>query len=148
MGASDNDGERRALQGRIDRPDQLVRGLAREVLFCQDDMGPLLFVERRAYLAGLQEAIDGLDRARVALVRARQQLEDAAPPCQGTDGRRRASPPAARPLPAAPPGPGGPRCVLTACCGMVTSSPARPTRPSPGLTAGPLTVAASRDLVD
>jgi hypothetical protein len=75
MGASDYGGGRRALQGRIDRLDQLVRGLAREVLFWQEDMGPLLYVERKQYLGAIHEALSGLDRARVTLARARQCLE-------------------------------------------------------------------------
>jgi hypothetical protein len=80
MGESDNAGERRALQGRSDRLDQLVRGLAREVLFWQQDMGPLLYVELRQYLGAINEALSGLDRARVTLARARQRMDQTAAP--------------------------------------------------------------------
>jgi hypothetical protein len=38
-------------------------------------MGPLLYVERRQYLGAINEALSGLDRARVTLARARQRLE-------------------------------------------------------------------------
>jgi hypothetical protein len=84
MGASDYGGGRRALQGRIDRLDQLVRGPAREVLSWQEDMGPLLYVERRQYLGAINEALSGLDRARVTLARARQRLEQTAAPRRDT----------------------------------------------------------------
>jgi hypothetical protein len=36
----------------------------------------LLYLERRAYLAGLQDAIAGVEGARVILARARQRMAD------------------------------------------------------------------------
>jgi hypothetical protein len=36
---------------------------------------PLLYQERRAYLAAVQAAVSGLESARVVLAKARQRLE-------------------------------------------------------------------------
>jgi hypothetical protein len=36
---------------------------------------PLLYLERKAYLTAIQDALAGVEGARVALARARQRLE-------------------------------------------------------------------------
>jgi hypothetical protein len=63
------------LKTRIRRLDQLSRGLAKEVVLWRPCNDPLLFVEREAYLKGIQNALTGVEAARVALVKVRQRLE-------------------------------------------------------------------------
>jgi hypothetical protein len=65
------------LTARIQRLDQLMRGLAREVALWKAGNDPLLYVERKAYLKGIQDALAGVEAARVVLAKARQRLEDA-----------------------------------------------------------------------
>jgi hypothetical protein len=64
------------LTGRIQRLDKLARGLAREVLLWKEGKGSLLYAERQEYLEALQDAVAGLEAARVALARAHQRIED------------------------------------------------------------------------
>jgi hypothetical protein len=63
------------LQGRVRRLDQLARGLAKEVTLWKGSDDPLLYLERRAYLNAIQDALAGIEAARVVLARARQRLE-------------------------------------------------------------------------
>jgi hypothetical protein len=63
------------LRARIERLDKLSRGLAREVLLWKEGNDPLLYPERKGYLGAIQDALDGVDRARVILARVRQRLE-------------------------------------------------------------------------
>jgi hypothetical protein len=63
------------LQGRVRRLDQLARGLAKEVTLWKASDDPLLYLERRAYLNAIQDALAGIEAARVVLARARQRLE-------------------------------------------------------------------------
>jgi hypothetical protein len=67
----DTDGSKQ----RIDRLDQLSRGLAKEVVLMRAANDPLLYLERKAYLTAIQDALAGVEGARVALARARQRLE-------------------------------------------------------------------------
>jgi hypothetical protein len=67
------------LTARIERLDRLMRGLAREVLRWKEGNDPLLHVERRSYLDAVQDALAGVERARVVLARARQRLEQRRP---------------------------------------------------------------------
>jgi hypothetical protein len=69
-GTVDTDG----IKQRIDRLDQLSRGLAKEVVLLRAANDPLLYLEQKAYLAGIQDALAGVEGARVALARARQRL--------------------------------------------------------------------------
>ena len=62
------------LQTRVERLDELSRGLAREVLVWKEGNDPLLYVERKAYLTAIQQALAGIEDARVVLARARQRL--------------------------------------------------------------------------
>jgi hypothetical protein len=59
--------ELRDLKARIERLDQLARGLAKEVGLQKGAEDVLLFRERKQYLAGIQEALAGADAARVVL---------------------------------------------------------------------------------
>jgi hypothetical protein len=63
------------LTGRVQRLDQLMRGLAREVALWKEGTDPLLHQERRAYLKGIQDALAGVETARAALAQARQRLQ-------------------------------------------------------------------------
>jgi hypothetical protein len=63
------------LTARVQRLDQLMRGLAKEVALWKEGNDPLLYVERRAYLTAIQDALAGVESARVVLARAQQRLE-------------------------------------------------------------------------
>jgi hypothetical protein len=63
------------LAARVRRLDQLARGLAKEVMLWKSCNDPLLYLERKAYLNAIQDALVGTETARVALVKARQRLE-------------------------------------------------------------------------
>jgi hypothetical protein len=63
------------LKARVRRLDELTRGLAREVSIWKEADDPLLYLERRAYLKAIQDALAGVESARVVLARARQRLE-------------------------------------------------------------------------
>jgi hypothetical protein len=71
------------LTARIERLDRLMRGLAREVLRWKEGNDPLLHVERSNYLDAIQDALAGVEQARVVLVRARQRLEQRRPRADG-----------------------------------------------------------------
>jgi hypothetical protein len=64
------------LSARIQRLDQLARGLAKEVSLWKAGNDPLLYLERKAYLNGIQDALAGVESARVVLARARQRLTE------------------------------------------------------------------------
>lgn len=59
------------LQSRVRRLDRLARGLAKEITLWKGGNDPLLYLERKAYLAAIQDALAGVEAARVALARAR-----------------------------------------------------------------------------
>jgi hypothetical protein len=61
---------------RVRRLEELTRGLSREVAVWQEGGDPLLYPERKAYLNAIQDALAGIERARVVLAGARQRLED------------------------------------------------------------------------
>jgi hypothetical protein len=63
------------LESRKHRLEQLVMGLFREVALLRGAFCPLLYLERRAYLDALQDAIAGAETARVVLAQALQRLE-------------------------------------------------------------------------
>jgi hypothetical protein len=58
---------------RIEQLEQLGRKLAREIVVIGEGNDPLLYVERRDYLAALRNALAGIEGARVELCRARQR---------------------------------------------------------------------------
>jgi hypothetical protein len=84
------------LVGRLRRLDELTRGLAKEVVLWREGNDPLLYLERKAYLAAIQDALAGVESARVVLARARQRLDGARNPEQPI---RRAADPTAPCLP-------------------------------------------------
>lgn len=64
------------LASRVRRLDQLSRGLSREVVIWKAGDDPLLYVERRAYLNAIQDALAGVEAARVTLAKARERLSN------------------------------------------------------------------------
>lgn len=62
------------LSRRVRRLDALSRGLALEISLVRQANDPMLYVERKAYLSAMHDALDGIDDARVALVKACQRL--------------------------------------------------------------------------
>ena len=62
------------IDGRLRRLEQLTRGLAREVVVWREGSDPLLYLERKAYLNAIQDALAGLESARVVLARASHRL--------------------------------------------------------------------------
>jgi hypothetical protein len=63
------------LKARIERLDKLARGFSAEVGRWKGDDGLLLFRERKAYLAAVQNAIAGTDEARVVLEKVVRRIE-------------------------------------------------------------------------
>ena len=70
------------VDGRIRRLEELARGLAKEVAIWREGNDPLLYLERKAYLNGIQDALAGVETARVALAKVSQRLGpgDGTPP--------------------------------------------------------------------
>jgi hypothetical protein len=68
------------LAARMRRLEELTRGLAKEVAVWREGDDPLLYVERKAYLEAIQDALAGMESARVVLARARQRLENGSQP--------------------------------------------------------------------
>ncbi len=62
------------LTARVQRLDVLMRGLAKEVALWKQGDDPLLYQERKAYLKAIQDALAGVEAARVVLAKARQRL--------------------------------------------------------------------------
>jgi hypothetical protein len=63
----------------VERLEDLARGLAKEVVLWKAANDPLLYVERKGYLTAIQDALAGVEAARVVLAKARQRLEASAP---------------------------------------------------------------------
>jgi hypothetical protein len=62
------------VKARVRRLDELARGLAKEVSLWKACDDPLLYLERKAYLNAIQDALAGVEDARVVLARAQQRL--------------------------------------------------------------------------
>jgi hypothetical protein len=71
------------IRGRVGRLEELSRGLARERVLWEEAADPLLYLERKAYLQAIREAISGVEAARVVLVKACQRIEAEEPSCEG-----------------------------------------------------------------
>jgi hypothetical protein len=65
----------RDVEARLRRLEELTRGLAKEVTLWREGNDPLLYLERRAYLSGVQDALAGVEAARVVLAKACQRLK-------------------------------------------------------------------------
>lgn len=79
------------VSARLRRLDELTRGLSREVALWKEANDPLLYLERRAYLNAIQDALAGLEAARVALARAAQRLAALSPSTDEAADRSAAS---------------------------------------------------------
>jgi hypothetical protein len=66
------------VAARVERLHELSLGLAKEVVLIHQGQDPLLYLERKAYLAAIRDALAGVEGARVILARVRQRLEEAA----------------------------------------------------------------------
>ena len=63
------------LKARVCRLDELSRGFAKEVTLWKACNDPLLYLERKVYLNAIQDALAGVEAARVLLVKVSQRLE-------------------------------------------------------------------------
>jgi hypothetical protein len=72
------------LAARLRRLNELGRGLAKEVTLWKACDDPLLYLERKAYLNAVQDALAGVESARVVLAKACQRLERPIPRDAGT----------------------------------------------------------------
>jgi hypothetical protein len=63
------------LKARARRLDALSRGLAKEVTLWKACNDPLLYLERKIYLSAIQDALAGVEAARVILVKVSQRLD-------------------------------------------------------------------------
>ncbi len=64
------------IAARVERLDELARGLAKELVRVSKADEPLLYVERKGYLEALGRVLSGVEEARVVLARTRQRLEE------------------------------------------------------------------------
>jgi hypothetical protein len=62
------------LPARVRDLDQLSRGLVLELTSIQKADGPMLYLERGAYLSAMVNALKGIEAARVTLPKATQRL--------------------------------------------------------------------------
>ena len=62
------------VEKRLRRLEELTRGLSREVSLWKEGNDPLLYLERKAYLNAIQDALAGVETARVVLARALQRI--------------------------------------------------------------------------
>jgi hypothetical protein len=71
------------------RLEELTRGLAKEVSLWKEGNDPLLYLERKAYLNAVQDALAGVEEARVVLARALQRVGgERCRPDEGEEGRQ------------------------------------------------------------
>lgn len=62
------------VEKRLERLEELMRGLAKEVTLWKAGTDPLLYLERKSYLNAIQDALAGVEAARVVLARALQRM--------------------------------------------------------------------------
>ena len=65
------------VEKRLRRLEELARGLSKEVALWKEGNDPLLYLERKAYLDAIQDALAGVEAARVVLARALQRMRTA-----------------------------------------------------------------------
>jgi hypothetical protein len=63
------------VAARVRRLEELTRGLAKEVALWKEGNDPLLYLERKSYLNAIQDALAGVDAARVVLAGAAQRMQ-------------------------------------------------------------------------
>jgi hypothetical protein len=64
------------IQSRMRRLEELALGLGKELALWKAGGDPLLPLERRTYLNGIQDAIAGLTQAQAVLARVLRRIED------------------------------------------------------------------------
>ncbi len=64
-----------AMRARMERLAKLVQGLATEASLWKKCDAPVLYVHRLEYMEGIQDAVSGLEKARVALAKMIHQEE-------------------------------------------------------------------------
>ncbi len=64
------------IAARVERLDELSRGLGKELVLLGKADDPLLYVERKGYLDAPGRVLSGVEEARVVLARVRQRLEE------------------------------------------------------------------------
>jgi hypothetical protein len=64
------------LRSRIRRLEVLVAGLSKELSLWKESNAPVLYVDRLEYLEGIEQAIHGLEKARVAMVKVCHRIEE------------------------------------------------------------------------
>jgi hypothetical protein len=63
------------MRARMGRLDKLAQGLAKEASLWKKCDAPVLFVDRQEYIEAIQDAVSGLEKARVALAKTVQNEE-------------------------------------------------------------------------
>jgi hypothetical protein len=63
------------VEKRLCRLEELTRGLSKEVALWKEGNDPLLYLERKSYLNAIQDALAGVEAARVVLARALQRMQ-------------------------------------------------------------------------
>ncbi len=63
------------LESRVRRLEHLSLGLSKEVVMWKGADTPLLYVERKEYLNAIQDALAGVEQARVALAQVVHRLQ-------------------------------------------------------------------------
>jgi hypothetical protein len=63
------------LRARLQRLAKLAEGLAKEASLWKKCDAPVLYVHRLEYIEGIQDAVSGLEKARVALAKMIEQEE-------------------------------------------------------------------------
>jgi hypothetical protein len=64
------------LRSRIRRLEELAAGLSKELALWKDSNAPVFYVDRLEYLEGIDQAIHGLETARLAMVKVCQRIEE------------------------------------------------------------------------
>jgi hypothetical protein len=63
------------VEKRLRRLEELTRGLSKEVALWKEGNDPLLYLERKSYLNAIQDALAGVEAARVVVARALQRMQ-------------------------------------------------------------------------
>lgn len=66
--------DKESIKRRVDRLEALSRELALEITQWRAAQDPLLYLERRAVIVAMQDALSGVETARVLLVKASLRL--------------------------------------------------------------------------
>lgn len=66
---------REDIVARVRRLEELALGLAREIATWRKAEDPLLYLERKAYLSSLGDVLEGIEKARVVLAKARIRMD-------------------------------------------------------------------------